>query len=94
MIMVDTICLRCGYPHRVPRLFRDKIKTCHQCRTPEENLKRLAAVETLAIKSGLSLFRYSKYSLFARAFALLKGRIPSPEELQVVMKLKKGFPDD
>jgi len=42
MELVETICLRCGYPVSVPDHLYNWVKTCRQRRTPEEE-KRLAA---------------------------------------------------
>jgi len=37
----DTICLRCGYPiSNVPKELYNRIKTCHMCRSDEENARR------------------------------------------------------
>ena len=44
LMLTDAICLRCGYPHRVPDHIKDRIKTCRQCRTPEENRMRDRAI--------------------------------------------------
>ena len=36
-----TICLRCGYPMgEIPEQYYNRCRTCHMCRTSEENKAR------------------------------------------------------
>jgi len=49
----DTICLRCGYPIiNVPEELYDSIKTCHMCRTSEENRRRDIMIKKIKEKGG------------------------------------------
>ena len=58
----DTICLRCGYPIYAPRHLYDKVESCRQCRTPEENERRDKLKKAFKLKKGIQQILYLDFT--------------------------------
>jgi hypothetical protein len=83
---IDTICLRCGYPCRVPKAFYNRISTCRHCLTQAEIEQKEKAREHLRRNPKE---REKLQKLLVAAAHQILGRLPTEEEIASLREVHK-----